>query len=103
MMGSTAPSRIPKILETHEADLLDDWLREQSASGSKQRGAIKDSEVRAQCVEFLRLLKAGTASSNSSNVSGNEWGAIRELLADITRSRGIQGFSPTETATFVFS
>ncbi|HUN99147.1 MAG TPA: RsbRD N-terminal domain-containing protein, partial [Bradyrhizobium sp.] len=28
---------------------------------------------------------------------------LREFLGDISRSRAVQGFSPSETATFVFS
>ena len=32
-----------------------------------------------------------------------EWSGVRELLGDISRARARQGFSPSETATFVFS
>jgi len=36
-------------------------------------------------------------------VSGAAWAPVLEFLAVISRSRAIQGFSPAETATFVFS
>lgn len=31
------------------------------------------------------------------------WKPVREMLADISPSRAIQGFAPSETALFVFS
>jgi rsbT co-antagonist protein RsbR len=35
--------------------------------------------------------------------SGAAWSSVRELLGDFSRSRVLQGFSPAQTATFVFS
>ena len=32
-----------------------------------------------------------------------EWAAVRDMLGGVSRSRGLQGFSPAETAAFVFS
>src|SRR5947209_18341132 len=32
-----------------------------------------------------------------------EWARMRDLLADISRQRAARGFTPSETATFVFS
>jgi rsbT co-antagonist protein RsbR len=38
-----------------------------------------------------------------ADINGPEWREVRDLLASISRSRGQQGFSPSATATFVFS
>ena len=37
------------------------------------------------------------------DIQGSRWSGMRELLANLSRSRGLQGFSPSETASFVFS
>ena len=34
---------------------------------------------------------------------GEGWSAVRELLGEFSRSRALQGFTPSETATFIFS
>jgi rsbT co-antagonist protein RsbR len=34
---------------------------------------------------------------------GQGWSAVRELLGQFSRSRALQGFTPSETATFIFS
>jgi rsbT co-antagonist protein RsbR len=38
-----------------------------------------------------------------TNFKSPAWGPVREMLSDVSRSRALQGFSPSETATFVFS
>ena len=93
---------IGRLLKAHEAELLEEWLREQAArlrSGSK----IKESELRNQSSEFLNLLQQATQSGNVTDVQGPAYGRLRDLLGDLSRSRGYQGFSPSETAMFVFS
>ena len=37
------------------------------------------------------------------DIQAAEWQPMRELLEDLSRDRAVQGFSPSETAIFVFS
>jgi rsbT co-antagonist protein RsbR len=102
-MSSGGTSRIPAILKANEAELLAEWMREQLGSGGQLAARIQEGELREQCTTFLRLLQEATQGKNLTNVSAPEWEPVRELLGNISRSRGLQGFSPSETATFVFS
>jgi rsbT co-antagonist protein RsbR len=93
---------IPRILKAYEAELLDEWLREQLSAiriGSK----IGEGELRSQSREFLNLLQQATQGGNITDVQGPSYGRVRDMLGDFSRSRGLQGFSPSETAIFVFS
>lgn len=101
-MTAATDAVIPRILKTYETDLLDEWLREQLSAfrvGSK----ISESELRTQSREFLSLLQQATQGGNITDVQGPSYGRVRDMLGDVSRSRGLQGFSPSETATFVFS
>ena len=101
-MSAAADAEIPRILKTYESDLLDEWMREQLAtvrSGAK----IRESELRQQSTEFLSLLQIAAQAGNITDITTPAFGRVRDLLSDLTRSRGVQGFSPTETAMFVFS
>ena len=101
-MSAATDAVIPRILKTYEAELLDEWLREQLSTlraGSK----ISESELRNQSREFMNLLQQATQGGNVTDVQGPSYGRVRDMLGDVSRSRGIQGFSPSETATFVFS
>jgi rsbT co-antagonist protein RsbR len=96
-----AASRLTEILANHEATILDQWLKEMS-NATKRSDLMKDSELRAQCSLFLRLVRQGV-ETGSVSTDGPTWQPVRDLLADVSRTRAQQGFTPTETATFVLS
>ena len=102
-MTPAAISRIPEILEKHEAAILTDWIKEQLSAGTLRPELVREGELREQCRQFLAALRAAAAKGSLTDVSGPEWGAVREQLEETSRVRARQGFSPSETATFVFS
>ncbi|MFN7142035.1 MAG: STAS domain-containing protein, partial [Limisphaerales bacterium] len=55
-----------------------------------------------QSRNFLNLLQ-GAVQSGSLDIDSASFEEVRDLLGNISRSRGLQGFSPSETATFIFS
>jgi rsbT co-antagonist protein RsbR len=95
-------SAITSILERYERDILRDWVADQLAVVSRT-GTIKEADVRQQSADFVRLLRTALSEGASSDVNRPDWDGMRDLLANVSRTRGAQGFSPTETATFVFS
>jgi rsbT co-antagonist protein RsbR len=96
-------SRLAGILRRHQSDLLADWIREQTAPGASRPGLIREGELRGQCEEFLNLLVQATQRPGASAAAAVDDEPLRAMLERIARSRGEQGFSPSETATFVFS
>ena len=94
---------LQQIIAKTQKELLAEWLASQTADGATRPDLMKESELREQCREFLALLEAATGTGDLENVSGSAWAPVREFLGGISRSRAIQGFSPAETATFVFS
>jgi rsbT co-antagonist protein RsbR len=101
-MSKNGPTRIPAVLERYEAEILTDWLAAQKSAPTYRPDLIKEGELREQCREFLRLLTRATRDG-VADVTGPTWQAVRDLLASVSRTRGQQGFSPSATATFVFS
>src|SRR5262245_32098743 len=101
-MNKNGKTRIPDVLERHEAALLADWVSAQKAAPTYRPDLIKEGELREQSREFLRLLARATRVGDA-DIQGEEWKEARDLLGSISRSRGQQGFSPSATATFVFS
>ncbi len=90
-----------EVLSKDESSLLEDWLKEMSGA-TRRADLIKESDLRSQCALFLKLLRQG-AESGSTDLETSAWQPVRELMAEISRSRAQQGFTPSETATFVFS
>jgi rsbT co-antagonist protein RsbR len=98
-----AKSRIPDILQAHEVELLEDWIQEQSTSGTRRADLLSESELRQQSAEFLSAFHRATQSHNLSDIMAPEWGQVREILTRLSRSRAQHGFTPSETAMFIFS
>jgi rsbT co-antagonist protein RsbR len=92
-----------EILKTHQKDLLEDWLREQASSSAWRPDLITEAELRQQTSEFLVLLTDAMQAGGSIDINSEAWSRVREMLASVSRSRALQGFSPAETATFIFS
>jgi rsbT co-antagonist protein RsbR len=90
---------LARIIEQHRDELLTEWL---AAQGRVGRGAINSSELRRQGGEFLGLLGAAVASGADS-VDDRAFTPVRSFLDDLSRARAQQGFSPSETATFVLA
>jgi rsbT co-antagonist protein RsbR len=95
-------SLLLRVTERYHDELLTDWIQEQASAASRS-GLIKDAELRQQCADFLRLLREGLTAGGGQDVARPEWQAMRDLLANVSRSRATQGFTPSETAAFVFS
>jgi rsbT co-antagonist protein RsbR len=88
-------------LRRHEARLLADWMSELAKAG--RSGAIDKAELEEQARTFVRLLTEAAQADAGADIVGSVWGPLREMLAGMSASRERQGFTPTETATFVFS
>ena len=96
-------SEIPNILQDHEEELLEDWVQVQLASSTCRSDLISDFELRQQSAEFLRAFRQASQGSDVIDITSSQWGHVREILTEISRSRAQQGFTSSETATLVFS
>lgn len=96
-------TRIPEIIARHEKDLLVEWMRLQNEFLAVRRDRISEAKLRASSQEFLRALRESLSQNAGADISSAKWSNMRELLAELVRERTVQGFSPSETSTFVFS
>ncbi|MEZ0601633.1 STAS domain-containing protein [Paraburkholderia sp. IW21] len=90
------------ILEKNEGSILAAWVEGQ-LSGSTRQGAISDGELKESSRAFLSSFTKAVKSDYNEQLSGEAWQPIRAHLTALSRERVIQGFSPAETATFIFS
>lgn len=97
-----ATSELAAILRNNEATLLDQWMAEQKRS-LQSRSRLSDADLRSQSQEFLRLLQEAATTGGTSDISLPQFEALKRFLAQVSASRAVLGFSPSETATFIFS
>ena len=99
MPSATAP--LDRVL-ANEQEVLGDWVQLQLASATLRSDLMSERELREQSREFINLLRAALATGGFS-MTADAWASVREFLTTLSRSRAHQGFSPSETATFVLS
>jgi rsbT co-antagonist protein RsbR len=102
-MNQNGHSRVSEVVKKYEVDLLKEWVEQQLATGSLRGGSMKEAELREQSRHFLALFTTALQNGNTDDIRTRDWAAVREMLTTISASRARQGFSPSETATFVFS
>lgn len=102
-MSPAATSRLPEILKRREPEILERLVREQMGVANLRRDLLSESQLREQSREFLGLVAQAAGKSSLSSLDAPAWQPVRDLLRDLSRSRAAKGFSPSETATFVFS
>ena len=100
---TVAGQTLRKIIANSQQELLADWMREQLGASTLRSDLMKEGELREQSRELLSLLLAATETGGVTQIDGQQWAPVRDFLTRVSRSRAQQGFSPSETATFVFS
>jgi rsbT co-antagonist protein RsbR len=99
-MARETKSRLSNLLRKHETAIQDEWTKLSAAT--IRRDLMSEAEMaedsRSFFAGFVDALQLGDMSGE-----GSSWTSVRETLASIGRSRAARGFSPTETAMFIFS
>jgi rsbT co-antagonist protein RsbR len=96
-------SRTAELIQKHEGEILQDWVQAQMTAATARPDLMQKAELEEQSRTTLQAFRQALASGGASDIRGSAWQGVRDLLASISQSRSRQGFSPSETATFVFS
>jgi len=96
-------STFHQVIKKNEEGILINWLGEQLGTIGHRRDLIRDSELKDQSNRFLSVFSNALQTGNLTDIHGKEWNEAREVLSEVSKKRTEQGFSPSETAQFVFS
>ncbi len=93
----TPESRLEAILNNDDGTLASEWLADLRRTGRP------DPQLAEQAQQFLNGLTSAVRSGNLSDLSTPEWNGVKAFLTNLSRQRAEDGFTPSETAAFVFS
>jgi rsbT co-antagonist protein RsbR len=97
---------LPDILKKYESEILDEWIKNQLsgelAGSSGGMGRIDERQLKDDCKRFLSLLREAV-SGGELDIGSSRFVEVKGMLADLSRSRAVQGFTSTQTASFVLS
>ncbi len=93
-------TQLAALLEKHQESVLVAWTAEQSRVGSSK---ISAGELKTQCQDFFRIFIEAIHATDTEGIEAPAWEPVKKMLSEISKSRGLRGFSPSQTAIFVFS
>ena len=102
MSSKSGLQTLAQIVASDGAIILKRWRELLTEAGASGGGRIKDAELQKQCSDFLKAFETAL-SAGASKITEPAFDTAKALLDDVSRSRATQGFTPSETATFVFS
>lgn len=97
-----AQNPLLQIFDTARDAVVDRWVDEQLNAPGFRSDRIGRTELTGQSRRFIELLHEALRSG-SDDLHGPAFTNLRQMLDDLSTSRAHQGFSPRETALFVFS
>jgi rsbT co-antagonist protein RsbR len=101
-MAAIETRTLASLISDKQDEILPEWLGLLKKTAGLQTGRIGESELVAQCRDFLHLLR-DALERGGVDAANAGYSQVRDFLGNVSRSRALQGFSPAETATFVFS
>jgi len=90
------------VVRRNQESLLQEWL-EGIKGGIRRRDLIDDRELKSQAAEVLTMICDAPAEAALDNLNSPPWQPLKDLLASLSASRAVQGFTPSETAMFILS
>ncbi|HET7437032.1 MAG TPA: STAS domain-containing protein [Thermoanaerobaculia bacterium] len=103
MADSHSQARVVEVLRRREAEILKQWIAAQEHDLSLRNNLLRAGELDEQSRAFLGLVLTAFDAGGTSDVTSQAWAGVRDFIASTSRSRARQGFTPAETAAFIFS
>ncbi|MCR6483185.1 STAS domain-containing protein [Amycolatopsis sp. OK19-0408] len=97
--GHVEAQRLSDLLREHADSLIARWVE---LAGGELRGRVTTTELQRDLTELFTTLLP-VADETADALGGDLDAELRALLADLSRNRARQGFSPSETAAGVFA
>jgi len=94
-------SSLSRLLDDFEEEIVRNWAGAQKAELKSGQG--EDQQLSALARRFVAGLRAGAEKGRFENIRGDEWAEARAVLEEVSSDRALKGFTPSESATFVFS
>jgi rsbT co-antagonist protein RsbR len=69
----------------------------------RRRDLINERELESEAAEILSAIADVSDGTTLEDFNAAGWQPLKEMLASLSTSRAAQGFTPSETATFVLS
>ena len=95
-------NNLERVLTGRADEITKQWLEAQAPLLRRMSDA-EQQETKKKSRDFIEALKTAVRGGDIGNSDGPQWTSIKDILSDLSISRAKGGYSPSETATFIFS
>ena len=86
-------ANILEAIQKNQDALLEEWLQG-IKSGIRRRDLIDERELKMQAVEIFSAIGSVPIETSLDDLNSPAWQPLKDLLASLSASRALQGFSP---------
>jgi len=79
------------------------WMKQQLAAGSLRSDLISEEEMQKMSLDTLASINIAISAGNMDDFDTEAFDVVKTSLKKISERYAVLGFSPSETATFIFS
>jgi rsbT co-antagonist protein RsbR len=101
-LPATPRTSFADVIAKRENEITKEWLEIQAKTGRKLSASEQEQTTRAS-LDFMKPLRSAAQTENLNDISGSGWDPLCDILKDISESRAKNGYTPSETAGFIFS
>jgi rsbT co-antagonist protein RsbR len=95
-------SKLLGAIQQNREPILQDWLQRLKVA-MRRRDLINERELESEAAEILSAVADVSDGTTLEDFNAAGWQPLKEMLASLSASRAAQGFTPSETASFVLS
>ncbi len=95
-------SNLVNAIQNNRESILHEWIHGLKAV-NRRRDLIDDRELEVQTSEVFAAIVDVPSETTLENFTDTAWQPLKDLLANLSASRGSLGFTPSETAMFMLS
>jgi rsbT co-antagonist protein RsbR len=101
-MSQESALQLTEVIKGNEEALVDELILAMKTKVIRF-DRVAEAEIRQQASQLLTLLETNIPKTTTYNLNEVIWAETKQLLTEFSHSRVKQGFSPAETAGFIFS
>ncbi|HEU4935094.1 MAG TPA: RsbRD N-terminal domain-containing protein, partial [Vicinamibacterales bacterium] len=101
-MATDSTASLNDILQKDDGTLLQSWVDNQVNATTFRPDRTSRQELMDHARRFLTLMREAV-KAGEQDIMSPAWAGVRQMLDELSVARAQQGFSPSETATFIFS
>lgn len=91
-----------QLIRKNEQQIFERWVEYQLSATTLRADLMKESEMREQSREFLKLFTEAL-QTETQDLDSPGWKPVKDMLTGLSGRRSAQGFSASEAASFIFS